>query len=525
MRAKGTMPRSRSQRWAVLACLGLSFCAFAASPFGVPHPPQGHFATDTTGTIDSTTMGQLDGIGAEVDASGDGQLGIAIVDTTSGTLPRKFATDVFNRWGIGHRGADDGLLLFVALDDHKAEIVMGDGLGLCCSISSADTDVVMRDDVVANFKAHRTSQALIDGARALAALLHRHSRNGVKSPEARADPVSIEAEDRVARLLRGQLVDGSPRSWLIDLGEQPTPAAQARAIELAGTEAYADGKVALFFVAFSSARLDPNGVCGAAHDVLAHAHPKLAVICRDTRTLQVGARIDGVDGHSRSVTHLLQAFADAFDGPPDQLTAAARSFVSIAEHPVSLRSAQDSFEEVYDEHTVPFYAGLGVFGLFGGVWARRWNRYRSRSCAKCGRARQRLGAHSELEHLSDSQKREQELGSVDYDVWWCGVCHDAWINDNVAWFSSYSRCRSCGARARTSTTTTLEHATEWSGGRVEVKEFCESCNYTSTYTRRTAQLSSSSTSDWSSSSSSSSSSDFTSFDGGGSSGGGSSGSW
>jgi uncharacterized protein len=517
--------------WAVLAVV-LAAPASAATPSQVYHPPQGHFVRDLSNQVDSSTMVQLDSICAEVDASGDGQLGVAIVGTTSGMAPRAFATDVFKRWGIGHRGTDDGILLFVALDDHKAEIVLGHGLANCCGITETDSDAVMRDDVVANFKAHRTTQALVDGTNALAALLHRHSAgmNTTTGTAAAQEQTGITDESKKAidGLMAGNIPDLSPRSWVIDLGSSKVPSDKARAFDLAANEAYADGKqVALFLVSFTTPVSYLGSACEQSRKALHPRHPKLAVICRETRTGDMVISADGLDGSSRTAQHQLIALRDAWLGPPEQLTQAARSLLARAEGGSPLRSAQDAFDEAYEDHKGSFFGSMAFVGFFGIFGLRRWNRYRSRNCEHCGRARQRLGPHSELEHLTEGQQREQELGSVDYDVWWCGVCNDVWINDNVAWFSSYSRCPQCSLRARSSSTTTLEYATEYSQGVVEVKEYCESCNYNNTYTRRTARLSSSSSSSDSSWGSSFTSSDSggSSFGGGDSGGSGSSGSW
>jgi uncharacterized protein len=517
--------------WVLLAVL-LALPAAASSPSQVYRPPEGHFVRDLTNTIDASTMVQLDSICAEVDASGDGQLGVAIVGTTSAIAPRAFATDVFNRWGTGHKGVNDGILLFVALDDHKAEIVLGRGLSSCCGINESDSDAVMRDDVVSNFKAHRTTQALVDGANALAALLHRHS-SGTTSATQSSPPEAGETEESkraIVGLMAGNIPDLSPRSWVIDLGAEKVPAEKARAIDLAANEAYADGKkTALFLVSYTTPLRRMSATCDAAVNALHRKHPKLVLICRETGSGEVSLRLDsGSDEtlHTRTAMHLLQTVHDAWYGPPAQLAQAGRTLVALTESGAPLRTTQDAFEEAWDDHRLMFYGGFGVFGLIGVFGLRRWNRYRSRSCEGCGRARQRLGPHSELEHLSDSQKLEQDIGSVDYDVWWCGVCNDVWINDNIALFSSYSRCPSCNARARSSSTTTLEYATEYSHGLVEVKETCASCNYNNTYTRQTARLSRSSDDDssWGSSFTSSDSGG-SSFGGGDSGGSGSSGSW
>jgi uncharacterized protein len=51
------------------------------------------------------------------------------------TLPRldgepvdQVANDMFRKWGIGHKGKDDGLLLLLSIEDHRSRIEVGYGL-------------------------------------------------------------------------------------------------------------------------------------------------------------------------------------------------------------------------------------------------------------------------------------------------------------------------------------------------------------------------------------------------------------
>ncbi len=53
---------------------------------------------------------------------------VAVVRTTNGQNPRAYATRLFNRWGIGNRLTNRGVLVFAAMNDRKAEIVLGDGI-------------------------------------------------------------------------------------------------------------------------------------------------------------------------------------------------------------------------------------------------------------------------------------------------------------------------------------------------------------------------------------------------------------
>jgi uncharacterized protein len=51
-----------------------------------------------------------------------------ILRRTQGATPKEYATELFNRWGVGKREADNGVLLLVSLGDRRVEIETGYGM-------------------------------------------------------------------------------------------------------------------------------------------------------------------------------------------------------------------------------------------------------------------------------------------------------------------------------------------------------------------------------------------------------------
>ncbi len=164
------------------------------------------------------------------------------------------------------------------------------------------------------------------------------------------------------------------------------------------------------------------------------------------------------------------------------------------------------------------FTGLGaaVIGL-----VRTWRRRRPRSCERCKRPLIKLNEQADDAHLQGGERLEEKLGSVDYDVWHCLGCGFVEKCRYGAWFTSYSSCPGCLVRTRRSSTQTLQEATTYDTGLVEVTHSCENCGAVEKSTRVTPQFLDNS----------SSSRGFSSGGGGGgggggsSSGSGSSGSW
>lgn len=158
----------------------------------------------------------------------------------------------------------------------------------------------------------------------------------------------------------------------------------------------------------------------------------------------------------------------------------------------------------------------GASSVFGFFWIGR----RMRRCPKCQQDTILLDELADDKHLTDAQRDEERLGSVDYKVYVCPGCDFTRTAASAKWFSGYSACKGCRARTLKSTSNTLTYATYDHGGTVQVTESCARCPYRNTYTRSTPRKTRST-----SSSSSRSSSSRSSFGGGRSRGGGSGSSW
>lgn len=520
---------------AVLMVLGAA--PVFAAPWDLSPPPRGQWALDQTGKVSAGTLAQLDSLAASLDAAGAGQLGVLVINSTSGVNPRDFATGVFNSWGVGNAGADDGILLFIAVSDRKAEIILGDG----SKVSRSITDAVMRDDVVANMKRGNLDQALLAAARSLdghmrrvagkAPPLHVADNHGL-GPDAYVTPTRAtpQSDDVLAPFADGQksFPERSPRSWVVDVNDVLT-ASQRAQLDVAASDVYVENEGRVFFLVVKSAGEYPS-LDQLVKRFVGQVRPlsKLpsAVVALD---LSGAAAIHLPEGtvtdawEYQQVERAQNALRDA--AMVDRVAAmleAQRFARQAITHGIPPRPMGDALAMGFERYKTELTGAGGVGLVLGLLGLKRWNRRRIRTCEECNQPRELLSDQVEDEHLGAAQLKEESIGSVDYDVWFCGRCNDALVLRYGAFFTAYSSCPQCNAKTKRSNTTTLRHATEYQGGLQQIDEHCEHCSYRNSYTRTTARItrsSSSSSSSWSSSSSGSS------FGGGSSSGGGSSGSW
>ena len=193
----------------------------------------------------------------------------------------------------------------------------------------------------------------------------------------------------------------------------------------------------------------------------------------------------------------------------DALIAAARS------EPLALASPSSGSYGDASEGWPLWLQGLWLLpvGLASLVGLRKWRRRHPRRCPQCHTRMTRLDEAQDDEQLTKGELAEEQVGSVDYDVWQCPSCGHHLTLRYPKWLSRYRSCPQCHNRTLQSATETVEAATTSHEGSARVTETCGFCTFTHEFTKTLPRLSESSSS---SSGGGSSSSSF----GGGSSGGG-----
>ena len=79
--------------------------------------------------------------------------------------------------------------------------------------------------------------------------------------------------------------------------------------------------------------------------------------------------------------------------------------------------------------------------------------------------------------ISDGERFEEQIKSVNYDVWRCPTpgCSERLVIPRKKWMSGYSDCPNCHRRALTSSTVNLVSATQDSTGLEECTTTCAFC--------------------------------------------------
>ena len=83
---------------------------------------------DFAGVINAPAAARLTAISREVDAKANAQIIIVTIHSLEGAPIEDFANQLFHRWGVGKKGENRGVLILLAIADHKYRIEVGYGL-------------------------------------------------------------------------------------------------------------------------------------------------------------------------------------------------------------------------------------------------------------------------------------------------------------------------------------------------------------------------------------------------------------
>ncbi len=114
----------------LLACI-FAFLLFllpgTAFAFQVPAPNGA--VTDTSGTLSAEDDTVLESNIASYRASTGNEIGVLVIDSLHGETIEDVAYKTFNEWGVGKKGLDNGVLLVIAMKEHRSRIETGKGIG------------------------------------------------------------------------------------------------------------------------------------------------------------------------------------------------------------------------------------------------------------------------------------------------------------------------------------------------------------------------------------------------------------
>jgi uncharacterized protein len=118
---------SPSTKWwlGVLATLALVIAA-QAEPVNQLKPTG--YVNDFAHVLDPTSIAQMESICRQIDEKAHAQIAVVTIHTLDGADAGSYAVDLFQKWGVGSKSTDRGVLILYAIDDRRDWIEVAYGL-------------------------------------------------------------------------------------------------------------------------------------------------------------------------------------------------------------------------------------------------------------------------------------------------------------------------------------------------------------------------------------------------------------
>ena len=145
-------------------CLVAAPCLWAA----LPESPQG-WVSDFAGILSEDTRAQISGLIDDVKRSTGAEIAVVTVSSLDGMTVEEYAVRLFEKWGIGTKEEDNGVLFLVAPNERKVRIEVGYGLEPV--ITDGRAGEIIRETILPFFRADDYDQGILQGSRQIAALI------------------------------------------------------------------------------------------------------------------------------------------------------------------------------------------------------------------------------------------------------------------------------------------------------------------------------------------------------------------
>lgn len=112
---------------ALISLLLISLLAPVAASAQLEFPQPTGWVNDFANIIGEKAKQHLTAVCVELDQKTHAQIAVVTVDTIGATPIRDYAHLMFNKWGIGHKEDNRGMLILLSETDHAYYIAIGRG--------------------------------------------------------------------------------------------------------------------------------------------------------------------------------------------------------------------------------------------------------------------------------------------------------------------------------------------------------------------------------------------------------------
>ena len=127
----------------------------------IDYPAYQTFLNDYTNTLTEEWKTKTLQLIESVEKETTCEIAVAVIDRLNSISIEEYAVGLFNKWGVGKKDKDNGVLLLVAMDDHELKIEVGYGLeGVITDLEAGE---IIDNVIVPRFKENDYDSGIYNG--------------------------------------------------------------------------------------------------------------------------------------------------------------------------------------------------------------------------------------------------------------------------------------------------------------------------------------------------------------------------
>lgn len=345
------------------------------------------------------------------------EIAVVVLPSIGETSPKEFANALFETWGVGKKGKDNGILFLHVIDQRRLEIETGDGMeGILTDIKC---NRILDDVVIPQFRSDNFSAGIYLGVKAL----ERAIRNPEISISELTAPFEIDfvfTDPEIQSATTHSELPAHKTNLWSNFFKSPIQSILTYMISWS-------------FLFFSL----------------------LAILFGELLNL------------FKYGSHKLYKLAIYFSIVPGYLGMVSGSGILL-------------FNEIQETETFfTLLPGIALITalIFWNVSILNRLRIKPRKCDKCGSIKYRLSETHDDKYLNSGQKVEEKIKSRDYDVWECTNCKDIHIEE-YSGERTVDTCPKCHFHTHEKTNIQVIRAADYNQGGEELHTYnCAHCKH------------------------------------------------
>lgn len=151
----------------ILFFMMLCLTSFGETPQEVINPKQAYnkWVSDMADVISDEDESQINDLIDQLEKNTSAEIAVVTIKNSGDITPKDFATELFNLWGIGKKGKDNGVLVLLVMDARRIEVETGYGTeGV---LTDGKVGEILDNYVIPRFKEGDFGKGILDGVQAI----------------------------------------------------------------------------------------------------------------------------------------------------------------------------------------------------------------------------------------------------------------------------------------------------------------------------------------------------------------------